>query len=114
MPPRSRKDGWLALGLLVALVGGVLVLGTAGSKETDPFEIRRSTYLTTPHGTKALHDLLQELGYDVRRHRGPAASKGAISTPSTRSRTPFAFSRCTSSASWRASIAHSRRKIRVS
>jgi len=70
MPPRSRKDGWLALGLLVALVGGVLVLGTAGSKETDPFEIRRSTYLTTPHGTKALHDLLQELGYDVRRHRG--------------------------------------------
>jgi hypothetical protein len=51
-------------------VGGVLVLGTAGSKETDPFEIRRSTYLATPHGTKALHDMLGELGYDVRRHRG--------------------------------------------
>jgi hypothetical protein len=58
------------LGLLVALVGGVLVLGTAGSRDTDPFEIRRSSYLTTPHGTKALHDLLSELGYDVRRHRG--------------------------------------------
>ncbi|HEU4395834.1 MAG TPA: DUF4350 domain-containing protein, partial [Planctomycetota bacterium] len=67
---RGRTDGWLMLGLLVALVGGVLFLGAAGSKETDPFEIRRSTYLTTPHGAKALHDLVLELGYDARRHRG--------------------------------------------
>lgn len=59
----------LALGLLVALVAGVVVLGALGARGADPFEVRRSTFLGTPWGTKALHDLLKETGYDVRRHR---------------------------------------------
>ena len=65
----ARTDGLLALGLLVALVGGLVVLGAAGSGGSDPFEVRRSSYLATPTGTKALHDLLSELGFDVRRQR---------------------------------------------
>ena len=65
---RTGRDGILALGVLVALAAGVVVLGAAGTRGTDPFEVRRSTFLTTPWGTKALHDLLRELGYDVRRH----------------------------------------------
>ncbi|MHC4821312.1 MAG: DUF4350 domain-containing protein [Planctomycetota bacterium] len=64
-----RTDGILALGLVIALVAGVVILGTVGSRGADPFEVRRSSYLTTPTGTKGLHDLLTELGYDVRRHR---------------------------------------------
>lgn len=64
-----RTDGLLALGMLLALVAGVIVLGTLGTRGSDPFEVRRSTFLGTPYGTRALHDLLKELGYDVRRHR---------------------------------------------
>ena len=67
---RSRSDGLLALGILVALVAGVIVVGAFGTRGADPFEVRRSTFLGTPYGTRALHDLLRELGYDVRRHRG--------------------------------------------
>jgi len=69
--PRFRADGLLALGILVALVAGVVVVGAAGSRGTDPFEVRRSSLLGTPWGTRALHDLLDELGYDVRRQRLP-------------------------------------------
>jgi len=64
-----RTDGLLALGMLLALVAGVIVLGTLGTRGSDPFEVRRSTFLGTPYGTRALHDLLKEVGYDVRRHR---------------------------------------------
>lgn len=56
--------------MLAALAAGVAVLGAAGTRGTDPYEVRRSTHLTTPHGTKALYDVLRELGYDVRRHHG--------------------------------------------
>lgn len=65
---KSGRDGVLALGVLAALAVGIAVLGAAGTRGTDPFEVRRSTWLTTPWGTKALYDLLHELGYDVRRH----------------------------------------------
>lgn len=70
MRPRTGRDGFLALAVLVALVAGVVVLGAAGTRGTDPYEVRRSTHLTTPHGTKALYDVMQELGYEVRRHHG--------------------------------------------
>lgn len=64
-----RTDGILAVLLLLLLVAGIVALGTAGSKSSDPFEVRRSAFLTTPTGARALHDLLGGLGYDVRRHR---------------------------------------------
>jgi hypothetical protein len=67
---RSGRDGLLALGVLAALAAGIVVLGAAGTRGTDPYEVRRSSHLTTPHGTKALFDVLHELGYDVRRHHG--------------------------------------------
>ena len=42
MAARSRTDGMLALGILVALVVGVVVVGALGSRGADPFEVRRS------------------------------------------------------------------------
>lgn len=53
--------------MLAALAAGIVVLGAAGTRGTDPFEVRRSTFLATPYGTRALFDLLRELGYDARR-----------------------------------------------
>jgi hypothetical protein len=71
---KPGKDGILALGVLAALAAGIAVLGAAGTRGTDPFEVRRSSWLTTPWGTKATFDLLHELGYDVRRHHASLRS----------------------------------------
>ena len=70
MRPRTGRDGLLALAVLAALAAGIVVLGAAGSRGTDPYEVRRSTFLATPHGTKALFEVMREMGYDVRRHHG--------------------------------------------
>jgi hypothetical protein len=62
-------DGVLALGLLLALAAGLAALGALGTRGADPFEVRRSTFLATPTGAKAVHDSMQELGFRVARQR---------------------------------------------
>ncbi len=70
----GRAGSLVAALLLLLLVGGVIVLGTAGRRGADPFEVRRSSFLATPTGTRVLHHALDELGYVVRRNRASLRS----------------------------------------
>ncbi len=62
----------LGLALLLAVAVAIAVLAGRRSATSEPgFDLRTSTFLDGPHGSKALYDVLARLGRPVERRRRP-------------------------------------------
>jgi hypothetical protein len=76
----SRRD-LVRLGLLLlAVVLLTVLLGDPTDREA-PADPRPSSFLTTPQGTRALHDLLRELRVPVGRRLSPYADADSLAGP---------------------------------
>jgi hypothetical protein len=74
----SRRDVW-ALALLVVVV--LLLTTLAVPREGESTDPRPSTFLTTPGGTRALHDVLGKLGMRAERRLTPWADADPLRGP---------------------------------
>jgi hypothetical protein len=74
---RPRLELGIAAGILLALGVGAVTLGSRRARNADTDQ-RRSTYLSTPSGTRAWAEALGRLGVRVERYRRPSLSLGQL------------------------------------
>jgi hypothetical protein len=76
----ANRDRWLLVALCVILV--VLSgLGTSAGGKSNPADVRPSTYLSSPDGTRALYLTLRELGVRVDRRTRPFEGADSLVGP---------------------------------
>ncbi len=84
---RLRPDLMLGVAVLLLLILVVMVAGAPGRQGSGEMDLRRSTFLTGPHGARGLSDALERVGVRVDRHRRRLA---ALSAPTGEGRSAVA------------------------